>query len=225
MTYREHPVRGPGVACVWSVEVAAVPGRVVPDGSVDLMWHAASGRLFVAGPDTSAQFTSLSSGTLVGLRYQPGAAGLGVPADALRDARVDLADVWGREAAERVGERLVGASVDQAQRVLLAAAPGAPDPFAERVRALAAGTGRVREIADAVGYGERQLHRRCLAAFGYGAKLLHRVVRFQRALGLARGGWAFADVAAEAGYTDQAHLARDVRELGGTTLTALVGRT
>ncbi|MFC7614174.1 helix-turn-helix domain-containing protein [Actinokineospora soli] len=158
----------------------------------------------------------------MGLRYLPGAAGFGVPVDALRDARPDLADLWGRPAATRLIDRLSGATPVGAQRLLLDAAPPTPSPLATRIRTLATRTARVRDIADALGYSDRQLHRHCLAAFGYGPKTLHRVLRFQRALSLARGGLPFTDVAARAGYADQAHLARDVGDLAGTTLTALV---
>jgi transcriptional regulator GlxA family with amidase domain len=80
----------------------------------------------------------------------------------------------------------------------------------------------VAQVADAVGLGERQLRRRCLHAFGYGPKTLARVLRFTRALDLARGGTAFAEVAAVAGYADQAHLAREVRALAGTPLGELL---
>ena len=221
VAYQEHPVDAPGVACVWSVDIDGPGGRVVPDGCTDLMWHAATGKLFVAGPDTTAHTTDLPPGTLVGLRYLPGESGFGVPADALRDARPDLADLWGRP-AERLAERLADATPTEAQRLLIDAAPATPDPLAARVRALAARTGRVRDIADVIGYGERQLHRRCLSAFGYGPKTLHRVLRFQNALRLAHDGVPFAEVAARTGYADQSHLARDVSDLAGATLTALV---
>ena len=58
----------------------------------------------------------------------------------------------------------------------------------------------------------------------YGPKTLARVLRLQRALGLARGGVPYAETAARAGFADQAHLARDVRELAGVPLTELLGR-
>jgi AraC-like DNA-binding protein len=65
--------------------------------------------------------------------------------------------------------------------------------------------------------GERRLHRHCRAAVGYGPKMLERVLRFQRAIRIARATGSLASVAAEAGYADQAHLTRESRRLAGTT--------
>ena len=76
-------------------------------------------------------------------------------------------------------------------------------------------------IADRVGLSARQLQRRSTAAFGYGTKTLSRILRMQRALTLVRRGERAADSAAGAGYADQAHLARDVKELAGVTLGEL----
>lgn len=82
-------------------------------------------------------------------------------------------------------------------------------------------------IAERVGLSARQLQRRSASAFGYGTKTLQRILRLQRALLLVRDGARAADSAALSGYADQAHLARDVKELAGVPLTALaleVGR-
>nr|WP_245572621.1 helix-turn-helix domain-containing protein [Actinokineospora enzanensis] len=78
-------------------------------------------------------------------------------------------------------------------------------------------------MAARLGVGERQLNRRCQGAFGYGAKVLHRVLRFQGAVRMARGGGSFADVADRCGYADQAHMAREVRGFSGGSLRLLVG--
>jgi transcriptional regulator GlxA family with amidase domain len=69
-----------------------------------------------------------------------------------------------------------------------------------------------------VGLGERQLRRRVERAVGYGPATLVRVLRFQRFLGLAEadgGQSTLARLASDAGYADQAHLARECRRLSG----------
>ena len=53
--------------------------------------------------------------------------------------------------------------------------------------------------------------------------MLARILRLQSALARVRAGDSYATVAIERGYSDQAHLARDVRALTGTTLTELAG--
>ncbi|MGR6922991.1 DUF6597 domain-containing transcriptional factor [[Actinomadura] parvosata] len=96
------------------------------------------------------------------------------------------------------------------------------DPAAPAI-ATALRKGRsVSEVAWHLGYSERQLQRRSVHAFGYAPKTLQRIVRFQRALRLARAGRPLAEVAATAGYTDQAHLANDVKRLSGVQMSRLL---
>ncbi|MDT0573973.1 helix-turn-helix domain-containing protein [Streptomyces sp. DSM 3412] len=202
-------------------------GRVLPDGCMDLLWK--DGRLMVAGPDTRAYVTEGASSRWAGLRFSPGQAPgfLGVPAHELRDRRVDLAELWSPTLVRRLTAR-VNAADDPAsglEEVVLerAAEAGRPDALLRQVvDALDAGR-PVAATADELGIGARKLHRRSLAAFGYGPKTLARVLRLQRALALARAGVPFAETAARTGYADQAHLARDVRELAGLPLGELLG--
>ena len=212
---------------VWTA-LAGETGRtslVLPDGCMDLLWHG--GRLLVAGPDTAAHAVTSPAGTTwTGLRFAPGQAPavLGVPAVELRDRRVLLADL----VTPPVLRAMTGAVEESddpgraLEDVALRHRRAAPDPvLAAAARLLGRGRG-VEEVADALGLGTRTLHRRCLAGFGYGPKVLARVLRLQAALRAARAGRPAALVAAEAGYADQAHLARDVRALTGTTLTRLL---
>lgn len=227
------PALADRLACVWLRRAGwATSTAVVPDGCVDVMWIIDGGRstLVVAGPDTRAHRADLGpGGSIAGVRFLPGAAAdvLGVPLDAVRDERPLLADLWGGAEAERLAEIVEGADAPEAALVAAVAERGAvpTDPLARHVaEALATSLepSPVRGLADALGLSERQLHRRCLAAFGYGPKTLHRVLRFQRALGRARAGDDLARIAHECGYADQAHLARDVASLGDTTMTALL---
>ncbi|MEU0198368.1 MULTISPECIES: helix-turn-helix domain-containing protein [unclassified Streptomyces] len=227
--YVERPSRLAG-AVVWTnTPDRSGAGRVLPDGCMDLLWH--DGRLLVAGPDTHAYITDGGTGAWAGVRFYPGTAPalLGVPAHELRDRRVELADLWPASEVRRLAGR-VNAAPDPASgledlALRLAAGAGPPDPLLRQV-VTALGAGRtVAATADELGLGARQLHRRSLAAFGYGPKTLARILRLRRALALARSGTPFADTAARAGYADQAHLAREVRELAGLPLGELIGRS
>jgi AraC-like DNA-binding protein len=211
----EPEMRG-RLACLWSRTVDATGvARIVPDGCVDLIWGP--GAPHVAGPDTGPHLTPLRPGdTYFGIRFRPGGLGgvLGVPASALRDLRVPLADlpVLRGITAEGMRDAL-------AVRLRATAEPDRAGPAI--ARALLDGAS-VADVAWDLGLSGRQLHRRCLDAFGYGPKALQRVLRFRRALGLARSGVRLADVAAEAGYADQAHLANEVRRLAGVPMSELV---
>lgn len=221
------------LSCSWTA-VTGAPSTVLPDGCLDLMWIG--GELLVAGPDTRPVPTDLPAGTeIAAVRFRPGAAPavLGLPAVELRDRRVRLTDLWAGAAGleHRVGDAAPGRAVavlEAAVRRRLADAP-APDPVALTVAAVLGrmvGLGRagsVAGLAGQVGLSERQLHRRCVVAFGYGPKTLDRVLRLQRflALGRSRPTAGLAELAAAAGYADQAHLGHDCRALAGTTPTAL----
>ncbi|WP_406456358.1 helix-turn-helix domain-containing protein [Streptomyces sp. NBC_00876] len=223
--YEERVSRLDG-AKVWTLTVPRGSVHpVLPDGCMDLLWIG--GRLLVAGPDTHAEPPAgTGGGTFTGIRFAPGTAPalLGVPAHELRDRRVALAELWPGPLVRELTERVAGA-VDPAAAlediaVRRAAAAAPPDPAMRSVAAQLAGGRTVAQTAQAVGLGARQLHRRSLTAFGYGPKTLARVLRLQRALALVRSGTPYADAAAGAGCADQAHLAREMRELAGTTLTA-----
>ncbi|MGW8062574.1 helix-turn-helix domain-containing protein [Streptomyces ziwulingensis] len=225
--YAERASRLTG-AVVWThTPDAAGSGRVLPDGCMDLLWH--DGRLLVAGPDTRAHVTEGTPGPWAGVRFHPGTAPalLGVPAHELRDRRVELTDLWPTARARRLAAR-VNAAPDPASgleeaALSRAAETGPPDPLLRRIVAALDAGRPVAATADEVGVGPRQLHRRSLAAFGYGPKTLARVLRLQRALALARDGTPLAETAARAGYADQAHLARDARELTGLPPSELLG--
>jgi AraC-like DNA-binding protein len=179
---------------------------------------------------------------------------LGVPAVELRDRRVPLAELHprlGRLAVDRLSGAAgrvqpagpVDAAPDTALHTALdtptirllvgvtRALPGGPPDRAVAVLAARLGAAApggagvaVAELADALGWTPRTLHRRCLAAFGYGPAVLRRVLRFRRATDLLRAGMRPAEVAARAGYADQPHLSRELRALGGVSPARLATR-
>jgi AraC-like DNA-binding protein len=219
------------LTCVWTRTTEPGPARehrIVPDGCLDLIWTGSG--LLVAGPDTGPVLTTATPGTLVGVRFVPGTAPavLGVPSAELRDQRPDLADLGVPGAA--LVDRLADADPAAAALVLQRAVadllrPDLLDPAMPDVLAGLRAGEPVSALADRLGLTERALHRRSVAAFGYGPKFTQRVLRFQRAVGLARAGRPFGIVAADTGYADQAHLARDVCALAGIPLGELVRPT
>jgi hypothetical protein len=206
MPYRELPTAHPFVACLWTREGPVEPRRILPDACVDIVWTGS--RLIVAGPATQA--ASATTGSALGVRFRVGAAGaaLGIPASELLDASVPLADIWGGEIEETVGE---DPTLTVLARAVGARLNGAPDRL---VRAVATGA--------APDLGARQLRRRFADAVGYGPKTLQRILRFQRFLALAQDSPDLARLAVEAGYADQAHLTRECRRLSGLPPAALL---
>jgi methylphosphotriester-DNA--protein-cysteine methyltransferase len=117
--------------------------------------------------------------------------------------------------------------LEQAVAQRLPAAPELDALATEAFDRLVAGeaTG-LAALASSLWISERQLRRRYETAIGLGPKAVHRIVRFQRFLALAwtleRPSDHLALLAAEAGYADQSHLARDAARLEGRTPRAIL---
>jgi len=228
--YRERPARVAG-ADLWTRTAEGGEYRILPDGCMDLLLM--DDDLYVAGPDSHAWTGSAPRGKrYAGIRFAPGAAPafLGVPARELLNQRVRLADLWSPNRSRRLLDR-IRAAPNQATALDLEVAKLLDEP-ADRLTAhvlrsvrggLLRGTAGVARLAGTIGLSERQLHRRCLDAFGYGPKMLDRVLWMNVALDHARTGLPLADVAMLTGYADQAHFSRDVKALTGLPPKILLG--
>jgi AraC-like DNA-binding protein len=218
------------VACTWAERTGSAQ-TLLPDGAVELVW---SGRgLFVRGADTRPHEVDAFPGrTFVAVRFRPGAAAdvLGLRGRELADARVGISVLWGRAEMERLERSLAACRAPRAAADVLedAIAARAQRPLDPAVAAIVAALRMRREpvlvaaLADRIGYSERQLRRRCVAALGYGPKTLDRILRFQRFRGLAARDrrLSLAELAAAAGYADQSHLNRECLRLAGETPAA-----
>jgi AraC-like DNA-binding protein len=170
------------------------------------------------------------SGVQVALSPLGARALLGLPAGELASIDVEGTDVLGRVARE-LHERLRSAG-NWAERFalldeLLAARAQAGPPVrrevAEAWRLLVTSGGAIRagQLAGKVGWSPRYLQRQLLSETGLTPKSAARVIRFDRARRrLQREAGAgrppsLAGLAAGCGYYDQAHLAREFRELAG----------
>jgi AraC-like DNA-binding protein len=206
------------VECAWVVDGPPAPVRVLPDGCMDLI--RMYGRVTVAGPDTTGSVSPHEGEPFVGLRFRPGILPrlLGVPASELRNDRVPLREL-------RAGFPRRGSLVDLAATLLVEeprpeTAPWSL-PLLRHITESLAARAPVTMLAHEVGWSSRTLQRQCTAVYGYGPATLRRILRFRRAVALLGEGLPSADVAARAGYADQPHLHREVRDLAGMPLASL----
>jgi AraC-like DNA-binding protein len=183
--------------------------------------HGPQSRYYIAGPKPP--------GIVVGASFRVGMAAeiLGVPLDELRDRHVSIDELWGYRGLE-LQERLA------AIREPMAVCRALEGELTARIRrpllihpavayALHAGVvvARVDEIQQRTGYSPRHFIDLFHSTVGLTPKHFYRVQRFSNVLTrLARGGARLADVAAAAGYADQAHFSREFRELAGVAPSA-----
>lgn len=240
-TYREGPAPpglAPWVACTW--ELRAGPAghvhRVLPDGCMDLLWDDASG-LHAVGANLRAFLSGLAPGAAVaGVRMRPGGAPplFDVGAEALREATVPAAGLWGDD-ARRLAARLEGdpGPAERVQRMLgwlggRARRAPRPDPLVAEVARVMAAEPRtsVERLAADAGVGARHLRRRVVAQVGYGPRRLARVLRLQRTVALAEAepDAGLGELAFRAGFADQAHLSHECRDLAGVPPSRLLHR-
>ncbi|MGF6176887.1 helix-turn-helix domain-containing protein [Ensifer sp. 4252] len=218
------------VECLWSHAISGGPPSpmaVVPDGCVDIIWSSRG--LAVAGPDRVAAFPVIGPGeTVVGLRFRAGIAAswLRTPLCELTGTVVPLDAFWGA-AADKLHTQMAEAGSTAARATILAQAaeqrlPAIAAPPADIAACLIelrqrrpASDNPIRLLAQATGTSERTLRRRCHEHFGYGAKTLDRILRLQRFLAACRSDVqaSLTALAFDAGYSDQAHLTRETREL------------
>ena len=177
------------------------------------------------------------SGLQLALRPPGVRALLGLPAGELADTDVHAETVLGAVCAELRDRILTATSWPERfailDEILLRqlitggeAAPVAPEVlWAWRQLLRAGGAVRVGDLAAATGWSSRHLASRFRAEIGLTPKAAARVIRFDRAkqalISRVRtpadqdGGYQLADLAADTGYFDQAHLAREFRSLAG----------
>lgn len=221
-TGHEGPTRFPAMLrAMLTLDAAAPAGAPV-------LFHAPSTRPMVhpsAGPVHA-----------VGLVLQPvTAARLAGPSIG---AGVNLALPWaelaGAAESVRLGDALAQAAddgqrlqalQDSLRRVLARGPERVGRARAEQLQLLCQAVGQDGARATrTLGLGERRLERRCRALLGLAPKQLQRLTRLQAVLeaALRNGHPPDAQGALAAGYYDQSHLAREVRELAGAPLRDLL---
>lgn len=229
------------VECLWSLTPSPGAGsqylhRVYPDGATDIV--ISSGRAVVFGPTTRVRTTPVD-GRLVGFRIRPGAAKavLGVSPGELPERPLPLITICGDRSLEiadcLTAEHEPLSVLRPLARFLIHRMNSAPDldpavlAAIDRIHDNSAHSMRV--LARHSGLSERQLRRRFEVHLGLGIKEYARVTRFQRLLDAIRHTKrrprpdqpSWAGLAYDHGFSDQAHLVREVRALSGLTPTEL----
>jgi AraC-like DNA-binding protein len=201
------------VQCTW-LHRGAGQVQIVPDACVDLLWDGRA--LRVAGPDTRPIVQHVR-GEIQGVRLKTGHAAsvLGVPASALRDARVELRELLDVEHALERLQREPPTRVLQELVCVRRPVDAMIDAMVSQLRAEPAQ--RIARLAAKLGVSERQLNRRCTDAVGYGPKFLGRVLRMQSFVRAQLRDESLAALAVRLGFTDQAHLSHEASELHGKT--------
>ena len=198
------------------------------DDDADVLGDALGG-VVVGGARATPYLKDVAGPALsVGAELVPGACEVffGAPADELSGRHTALEDLWGPRTVGEVRERLqeagsAGRRLDVLESLLAARLPrlrGLHPAVAHALERLAAAAD-VGEIVRETGISHRHLVALFRRAVGLPPKLYGRVLRFQSALHRLAADPAApqVEVALDAGYSDQAHFARDFRALAGIT--------
>lgn len=161
---------------------------------------------------------------------------VGLPMSELANQTVPIDDVlgrFGRDLVQRVGAAPDWASrfalMDKVFRARIAESAPADPAVAWSLGQIVAsgGAASIGDLAHELGWSHRRLIARYRDTVGLPPKLVARIVRFERLTAHMSAeptiDWAAAATAC--GYFDQAHLAREVRELAGITPTELRAST
>lgn len=214
--------------------------RVLPDGRIDLLTRFrqnSDGSIFdvrpvIAGP--AQRFITVpadQSTGFFGIRFRPGwgALCLGLNASEIRDSALvgsETMPVIGTLAGPLLqatnANELKCRLIDIAQILVDRLPQSMPQARAiESIEMLVRSGGRrsVASLAHDTGTSVRTLHRDFTSVVGLSVKSFASILRFQHTMRLLRSqpSMALAELACVGGYSDQSHMTREFRYLGGFT--------
>jgi AraC-like DNA-binding protein len=207
--------------------------EVLPPPAVNIVFHEDGSRVF--GAVSGRHMTTLpANGRVLGVRVHPGRFRpfLGAPLSLLASRSVPVTDVFG------------GSGRELSRRVLTAADPRAmtglvdefladrlPSPSddvlaAEAVDLVASdrSINRAGELAGKLGMNLRRLQRLFADHVGLGPKAVIRSYRIREIMARAHPGADWSGLAADFGYSDQAHFSREFTSLVGVAPTRYARR-
>jgi AraC-like DNA-binding protein len=234
------------IRCVWLLRSDASGGDmpIVPDGSVEIVLNLGDPvdelqgdvavrqprAMLVGQPRRPVVVRPSGALRMVGIRLQPWASRsfMPLPAAELADRSVDLASL-GAPGVATLMDALHGLTADDAHldavctwlAARLRGVAAAPRFVPEAVRIIRRRRElpSVRALAGELGVTTRTLQRAFAQDVGFGPKVLQRITRVQRAIGLSRidERLPWAAIAARVGYFDEAHLNLDFHAFTGSS--------
>ena len=230
------------IECYWSWRFTPEEREleaILPDAAPELIMHfgepperlSPSGQ-WVRQPRAfliHAAFNSLQLATdhpidMFAVRFRPW--GLGVfSAQSLAemiDVETPLVEVFGATGTKLV-ESFAQSACDKerieiANRTFRAMTPSRTEKVDQAIalsKMIAGGTARSSDLADALGVSERTFRRLWRGLTGIEYRKFTALMRFHRAVAMLDAGADLSAIAAECGYSDQPHMAREVKRIAG----------
>jgi AraC-like DNA-binding protein len=220
--YREHappPALAGLIKCFWTLDGGGSAGawieqQATPDGCVEVIrrlagqsrWDGDQPESFAVGLVGAPAGFAISGDTrFAAIRLWPWAWEL--------VAGISPAGMWGRWVP--FAHPLVEALPD----FEVAARRFPSDEALNAIGAALVGAGSVQAMGRAAGMGPRRLQRWFARNVGVPPRHYLRLRRFQKAFEQVPGAASLADHAAAQGFADQAHMAREFREMAGVPAT------
>lgn len=225
---------------------AADRERVLPTGQMHLAFRLSGGPLqlfahdddstgfdvsdaVVGGARTGCYIRGVSTpARSVGALLRPGAAEalFGAPAHELAERHTPLDDLWPGEAGwileQLASARILSQRIDRLEAILsarLAAGRAMVHPAVATALRQLPGGGAIQRIVRQTGYSHRTLIALFRRSVGITPGDYRRLLRFRASLGMiaAADALSLAAIAADAGYSDQAHFTREFHAFAGVT--------
>ena len=220
----------PPSPAAWLIVNLGAPFRIRAGTDIEAAEYADG--VVVTTPTRALEFGYPPGTRSVGVHFKPWgpAPFLPMPAGELCDRPVTLEDVWGRPTVAALRDRLATAAgphemltllEDQLMRLVCETAGLGLVRHTSSVIAAATGAVAIGELSVAAGVSSTHLAQRFKEVIGVTPKRLARTYRFTATvLTLDPAGHVdWAELAARAGYYDQAHFGHDFRAFTGLTPT------
>lgn len=217
------------VECFWTQQVCSNPigqsWRIIPDASPHLIFVASRFKARCALVGARSRFADVSMAGRIftcGARLRPGALPIltRLPASDFTDRSVPTEEAFGARGRILLERLAMLNSPNEALHLISDFLTGALADHDCAPRFCLGECARVEDMAAMSGLAVRTLHSRLRQHVGLSPKRALRIGRLQRALvGSQDRSTSWAQIAADSGFADQAHMIREFHDLLGESPT------